>query len=488
MPAPADNTPSAAMSHVTSAGLWLRGTGLFIAIVTIWLCSVAGVWLSRGVLSWGSGLLYVAYDTWLIAYVAFKARGAIVAARRLSQSTTHNAPPTLSVLIAARNEAGVLSVTLDAVLAQLDAGDEILLVDDGSTDGTAELLRSVYGVPAALGPPGASSCVPGALDARLRVLSKPNSGKADSLNQALSLARGDVVITLDADTILDPGALRAMRAAFAREPNLAAACGVLKPVCGKGVEARFFQWFQSFEYLRAFLSRAAWMRADALLLVSGAFAGFRREMLGRVGGFDSGTLVEDYELIHRLRRYAGDHGLGWTVRVLAEASATTDAPGSLKNFLRQRRRWFAGFLQTQYRYRAMTGNPRYGNVGRFMLPIKLVDTVQPFFGLTAFALLVSFIVRGSPILKPVLAVIVVKIVIDLSFQMWALRLYNGWIDRRPPARLWALAVLASLAEPFSFQLMRHTGALLGWFALLTRRFDWAPQRPVALAPVSTTDA
>ncbi|MFX7764013.1 glycosyltransferase family 2 protein, partial [Acinetobacter baumannii] len=88
----------------------------------------------------------------------------------------------------------------------------------------------------------------------------------------------------------------------------------------------------------------AWMQERGLLLISGAFAAFRREAVVRVGGFDPDCLVEDYELIHRLYRHSADHDLGWTIRVIGGATARTDAPASPMAFLRQRRRWFGGFL------------------------------------------------------------------------------------------------------------------------------------------------
>ncbi|MGL1645724.1 glycosyltransferase, partial [Vibrio parahaemolyticus] len=90
-------------------------------------------------------------------------------------------------------------------------------------------------------------------------------------------------------------------------------------------------------------SRHAWSRFNSLLLVSGAFATFRRDAVVQVGGFDPDCLVEDYELLHRLHRHARNEGLTWTVRVLGQAQARTDAPSTLMAFLRQRRRWFGGF-------------------------------------------------------------------------------------------------------------------------------------------------
>jgi cellulose synthase/poly-beta-1,6-N-acetylglucosamine synthase-like glycosyltransferase len=471
-----NDTPPAACAP-DSIGWLLRGHVIFLLVCTTWLCSVMGIWFLNGILVWSAGLLYVIYDTWLIAYVSLRARAVLVESVQPAIAATSIESLTVAVIVAARNEAGALPATLNALLGQADRPDDILLVDDGSIDGSHIMLAEEFGLPFnAASPHARSTRYP-----NLRILRKANTGKADSLNQALQLIDCDVVITLDADTVLDPAAIGAMRSAFGHEPQLAAACGVLRPLCRSGISGRLFQWFQTFEYLRAFLSRAAWMRAEALLLVSGAFAGYRRQVLERLQGFDPACLVEDYELIHRLHRYASTHAERWSVRVLPAAIATTDAPNSLSGFLRQRRRWFAGFLQTQYKNRDMTGNPRYGNVGRFMLPLKVIDTLQPVFGLTAFVLLVSFLVGSSSVLKPVLAVIIAKIVVDFCFQLWAVQLYHRWIKRPPPAGTWLLAVLASFAEPFSFQLMRHSGALLGWLSILTGRVDWQPQRPALVA-------
>ena len=113
-----------------------------------------------------------------------------------------------------------------------------------------------------------------------------------------------------------------------------------------------------------------------------------------VGGFDPECWVEDYELIHRLHRNAAERGLAWRVRMLGDAVASTDAPAGLVPFLRQRRRWFGGFLQTQWWYRDMIGAPRFGALGLAMMPVKALDTLQPIYGLTAFALMIVFLIAG----------------------------------------------------------------------------------------------
>jgi len=389
--------------------------------------------------------------------------------------------PSLGVIVAAHNEAAVLPITLEALLIQTRVPEQIVIADDGSTDGTIALLASRYG----LADPGVGGLSePSPAHPALRWLRLPHGGKARALNAAMLLMTTENVMTVDADTLLEPEACAAMSNAFAAHPKLVVAAGLLSPVCSGTISGRFFQWFQTYEYMRNFISRYAWMRAHSLLLISGAFACFRREALLMVGGFDPDCLVEDYELIHRLRRYSFDRGLGWDVRVIGTAKARTDAPSTLGSFLRQRRRWFAGFLQTQYWYRSMIGNRRYGALGTLMLPVKAFDTVQPLYGLTAFGLLIAFLFGGHfTILLPVLAIIFGKIAIDLAFQSWSVHLYRRWSGDKTTSSF-GMALLASILEPFSFQLMRHAGATLGWVYFLLKRSEWGAQRREGLNAVS----
>ncbi|MGY8903459.1 MAG: glycosyltransferase family 2 protein [Burkholderiales bacterium] len=457
----------------------MRAYALFAVVLVAWIMSLLGGWLLDGLLAWAAGLFYVAYDTWLLAYVAWHTRKLRytppVSAGELD-SKANDAPVTLAVLIAARNEELMLPVCLRALLAQTDMPDEILVIDDGSTDATCAVLEREFALVADANAKVPSNGAQLTCAGRIRVLHKVNAGKASALNDGLQCVRSDVVITIDADTLLEPQAIAAMRSAFAQNAALVAACGVLRPRCAPGWRGRVFEWFQTFEYLRAFLSRVAWMRIDALLLVSGAFAGYRRLPLLQVGGYRASSRVEDYELIHRMHRHSHEHALGWHIRVVSGASAETDAPASLRYFLRQRSRWFAGFLETLLANRDMVGNPRYAAVGRFMLPVKTVDTLQPVFGLTAFALLLYFLVTQQPVLQLVLLVIAVKLALDVLFHLWSVYLYHRWLGQRVAARTWWLAVAAAFAEPFSFQLLRHSGALSGWGSFLSKRTDWVPQR------------
>jgi cellulose synthase/poly-beta-1,6-N-acetylglucosamine synthase-like glycosyltransferase len=410
--------------------------------------------------SWSVGLVYIGYDTWLLGYMVFSSYRALRVPLPPAQRTTR---PSLAVVVAARNERKDLPQTLDAILAEPDPPDEVLVVDDGSIDGTAEMLARDYA-------------------GRVRVLAKPNSGKARSLNQALGEVFSDVFVTVDADTIVERGSIGAIREAFAREPDLVAGCGVLRPVCRRAPLGRAFQLYQTFEYLRGFLWRVSWSRADTLVLVSGAFAAFRRERLAEIGGFDPESLVEDYEVMFRLHRKSLEVlGKPLHARVIAGARATTDSPGKLRVFLRQRTRWFAGYLQTMFRSGDMVFARRYGRLGTFHLPVKTADMLLPVYGLCAIVVLLVQIALGLRPTGLILYAIIFKLAYDLGCHFVSVILNARWLGQRVTFRFAVRALFATLTEPIGFQFLRQLGAVLGWFAYLRGRIEWHPQRALGAA-------
>lgn len=466
-------SPRLAPRPVPWMGLALAWAGPVLLVILLWQS------LTRGsLLGWSVGIAYIAYDTALLIFTASQLWPVRHAMRAAPRPTADAPRGTLAAIIAARNEETSLRITIDTLAAQDQAPEWIVLADDASTDGSAAVLRDTYGL---VMPPVGQLSAPSPVLPSLRWLRLPHGGKARALNTAIPLLDTDLVLTVDADTLLAPGALKAMRDAFAAEPELVAATGVLVPICGKRPVERLFQWFQRYEYVRNFMSRFAWMRQDGLLLISGAFAGFRRQVLVRVGGFDPQSMVEDYELIHRIHRHAHEAGLDWRVRVIGGAIASTDAPASPLAFMRQRRRWFGGFLQTQHWNRDMVGNPAFGRLGTRMLVVKAFDTVQPIYGLVAFAILVSLLVRGHlPVAGAIVAVMLGKVVIDLTFHFWSIALYRRWTGQSDGLGL-GPALVASFFEPFTFQLLRHAGACWGWIAFLSGGGGWGRQTRTAIA-------
>jgi glycosyltransferase involved in cell wall biosynthesis len=443
----------------------LRSHAIYTGVALVFATTLACALLFDDLFAWLAGIIYISYDTALMLFVIRHA------SRAEAESVPRelNGRPTLGVIVTAHDEAAALPATLDALLRQDDPPDLILIADDGSTDGTATLLRQRYGL---IEPAVGALSEPGTRHRHLRWLRLPHAGKAAALNAAIVYCATAIVVTVDADTQLENGATAAIRTAFANEAELVAAGGILVPLYETSGISGLLGRFQSYEYVRNIVARFAWMHAGTLLLVSGAFAVFRRDALTDVGGFDTTALVEDYEVIHRLHRYAGEHGHDWRVRILGDAIAHTEAPQAVLSFLRQRRRWFGGFLQTQWWNRDMTGDPRFGRLGTSLLPVKAIDTVQPLCGLLAAALLLLFAMRGqTAIVVPALALIATKIGTDIAFTRWAIGAYlRLTADRaphghRPPD-------LFLIVEPFSFMLLRQVGAAWGWLAFLGGRMHW----------------
>jgi cellulose synthase/poly-beta-1,6-N-acetylglucosamine synthase-like glycosyltransferase len=468
-----ETSPRWTLPPTPAASILIHGT-----VLLLWAILFAQAFIGAGFAGWSVGIVYIFYDTVLLAFTFWQTwplRQVAIPMPAAPKPAEAVLPP-VTIIIAAYNEAAVLESTIAALMRQSSPPDVILIADDGSTDATAALLETNYGLQAATGGISAASASASASVPQLRWLRLPHAGKAAALNRALDHVTTELFITVDADTKLAAEAIAAMQSAFAAQPGLVAATGVLTPACPPDLVGRCFEWFQTYEYVRNFLSRYAWGRMDALLLISGAFAGFRLDAVKTVGGFDPDCLVEDYELIHRLRRYGYLHGLNWHSAAIGGARALTSAPGTMLGFLKQRRRWFGGFLQTQFWYRDMVGNPEYRKLGIWMLTVKAADTLQPVYGLCAFALLLFYIFTGkAALLIPVGGFIIGKITLDLAFHAWSIRLYRNWAEPAGSRTKISFgpALLAAIIEPFSFQLLRHLGACWGWVRFLTGSKSWS---------------
>jgi cellulose synthase/poly-beta-1,6-N-acetylglucosamine synthase-like glycosyltransferase len=453
----------------------LRWPLLFGTVLGVLIFSLYAGFAFRGAAAWLVGLIYISYDSLLLLFMVGSSQVAVRRQQRRKTPPPGGAMPTVTVLICARNERLVLPACLEALRAQTAPAEEIIVLDDGSTDSMIDWLTREFAM--TFTPRGASAMGTSPRWPALRVWSKPNTGKADSLNLGWRMAAGEIVLTLDADTDIEPGAVHAVREAFARDPGLGIVGGVLTPVCQRNRCAGFFQFFQTFEYARGFLWRLTWMQYDMLLLISGAFAAYRKSVLAAAGGFDTASWVEDYELTHRIYRDAYDRGERVRVKTLSGARGTTDAPAAVATFLNQRRRWFAGFIATHFKYHAMVGNGRYGPVGRYMMCLKTLDLLLPIYALTAAVVLIALLSVRHYLDPLIIKLIVAKLVFDLVFHAYAIVLYQRWLGIPLSRKLWIQSLGATLSEPFVFQILRQLGAVFGWLAFLRRRIDWRPQRP-----------
>ena len=273
-------------------------------------------------------------------------RGLIVAALAACHHRREDQPalftPPVSIIIAAYNEEKVIEATLNSVLENDYPGErEIIVVDDGSSDGTVAIVEKI----AARYP-------------NLHLICQPNSGKSVALRTALAAARHEILVFLDADTRFDRNTIGALVEPLANE-NVGAVSGHAKV----GNLRTFIARCQGLEYTCGFnLDRRAYSVWNCITVVPGAVSAIRRSALEEAGGFSPDTLAEDTDLTLSL------HKTGFKVAYAHDAIAWTEAPETIAALSKQRIRWAFGTLQCLWKHRDIMFNPEFKALGWFALP------------------------------------------------------------------------------------------------------------------------
>jgi cellulose synthase/poly-beta-1,6-N-acetylglucosamine synthase-like glycosyltransferase/peptidoglycan/xylan/chitin deacetylase (PgdA/CDA1 family) len=253
--------------------------------------------------------------------------------------------PPVSVVVPAYNEAVVIARTVRS----LDASDypsfDVVVVDDGSADGTAEIVESL------------------GLD-RVRVVRQRNAGKAAALNTGIRMSSGEVLVMVDADTIFEPETMRRLVQPLA-DPAVGAVSGNTKV----GNRGTLLGTWQHIEYVMGFnLDRRLYDVLQCMPTIPGAIGAFRRDVLESVGGVSGATLAEDTDLTLAIGR------TGHRVVYVEHARAWTEAPGSLGGLWRQRYRWSFGTMQAVWKHKGaiFSRDPRQRRIGRRALPYMIL--------------------------------------------------------------------------------------------------------------------
>ncbi|WP_346960304.1 bifunctional polysaccharide deacetylase/glycosyltransferase family 2 protein [uncultured Arthrobacter sp.] len=262
--------------------------------------------------------------------------------------------PFVSVVLPVFNEELVVAKTLDALRASDYPRLEVLAVNDGSTDGTLAVLTEY------------AKTWPD-----LRVIDQPNGGKSAASNLGIARSRGEIVVTLDGDTLFEPQTIK-MFARHFLAPRHGKIVGAVAGHVKVGNRRNLLTAWQSLEYLSGIcVTRMAEGLMGAISIVPGACAAWRREALLEAGGYSHDTLAEDADLTLSLQK------LGYSIVQENSAVAWTEAPMTLRGLFKQRLRWTYGNIQTLYKHRSMLFNPRYGALGLLTMPYALISVVVP---------------------------------------------------------------------------------------------------------------
>jgi cellulose synthase/poly-beta-1,6-N-acetylglucosamine synthase-like glycosyltransferase len=401
--------------------------------------------------------------------------------------------PPISVLVPAHNEEAGIVAAVQAMLALRYPHFEVVVVDDGSVDGTFErlaeafdLVETAHVIRSDLPMRGAVTSVhtPRAGRSTLLVVRKENGGKTDALNTAINVARHPLVCMVDADSLLDPDALLAVAKPFADDPlRMVATGGVIGVVngcevhAGRVVDVRMpRQWLpriQVAEYLRAFLlGRTGWSRLDSLVVISGAFGLFRRDLVVEVGGLDPDCIGEDAELVVRLHKHLRAQGRqsdGYRIAFIAEPIAWSEVPSTVAVLGRQRRRWHRGMAEILLKHSDMLFNRRYGRIGLAVLPYYLAfETLAPVVELASLVVIPSGLAFGVVDLGYALQFLLVAygyaIVVTLTallIEEFSFRRYRRWQD------LWSI-LGAAIVENLGYRQLTSWWRVQGLWSALRR--------------------
>ncbi|MEA4997897.1 MAG: glycosyltransferase [Candidatus Limiplasma sp.] len=304
----------------------------------------------------------------------------------------------VSLIVPAYNEEQTVIETVKNLLKLNYPEYEIIVVNDGGTDGTLSLLLEQFSmVPIEQPFKKSVEAMPirgvyrTPLYANLIVLDKENGGKADALNAGINFARYPVVVSMDADSVLEKEALVRIVTPFLQDSTVVAVGGVVRIANGCVIQDGEIKEIrlprtalgklQTVEYLRSFFTgRIGAASMGMLLIISGAFGAFRKDAVVSVGGYTTNCIGEDMELVVKLHRGLRDSGKPYRIDFLPDPICWTQPPENLRDLYKQRKRWQIGLINVLMRHKDMAFNPKYGKAGLLMLPYYWIfEFIGPIF-------------------------------------------------------------------------------------------------------------
>jgi len=318
----------------------------------------------------------------------------------------------LSIIVPAYNEESTIVTNVRTLLSLKYPEYEVIVVNDGSTDRALGKMienfrlveiekpirrvlkhKSIRKVYVSLDHPN------------LVVIDKDNGGKTDALNAGINASSFPLFCSIDADSILDKEGLLRTGRLFVEDKRVVAVGGIVRVLNGLEIEKgeithihtpkKSIELFQAVEYTRGFLSgRTSWNLFGSLMILSGTYAVFRKDLVVAVGGFRD-TVGEDMDLVVRLHKYCRDNDIPYKILFVPDPVCHTQVPADLKSLLKQRNRWHRGLIQSLMHSKEMMLRPKYGSVGMFGFPYFLfVEGLGPVVEFVGYAALLPLYFMG----------------------------------------------------------------------------------------------
>ncbi len=402
--------------------------------------------------------------------------------------------PRISIIAPAYNESKTIIDNVRTLLSLYYNNFEVIIVNDGSTDSTFDLMRDAYDlvrvnyyfdyrIPCERIKGVYRSKNPSYN--RLTIIDKVNGGKADSLNAGINICHSDLFVSIDADSIIEPDAILKLVKPFLeeKEKKVIGAGGVIRIVNSCEIErghireikipSKLLPRLQVLEYTRAFLlGRMAWSQLDGLMLISGAMGIFDRETVIKAGGYNIKTVGEDMELVLRMRRYMAENKENYEVTYVPDPLCWTEVPSDLKSMRKQRTRWTRGLIESLRIHRKMFFNPSFGRLGMLGYPYWFFfEWMAPLIAFSGFIYTIYLIATDSLNWPFYLLLFLFVYTFAICISTWAVLFEEITFHKYKKKRDVLKLIAISLFEPFFYPVHTYF-ALVGNLEALRGKKGW----------------
>lgn len=400
----------------------------------------------------------------------------------------------VSILVPAFNEEQGVVQNVSSLLNLNYEKFEIVVINDGSTDATSDVLIEEFlmqpvpnpVIDAKLPTAEVESVYRSEVFPNLTLVNKRNGGKADALNCGINVSKMDYICTVDGDSVLDKEAIRKAMRPFVVEGDRVAAVGgtvelinanrVTHGVADKQVEfsPNPLVAMQTIEYLRSFLiGRVALSERNLMLICSGAFSVFDKHLVVEYGGLATNGIGEDMEIVVRLQKHIAKDDLDKRIVHVPDAICYTEAPETLKVLRRQRRRWHQGLLESLWFHREVAFNPRYGALGVVAFPYFIVaEAIIPLVEVLGILYLITGFFVGQVFVEFSLFLVLFSLVYAGVMNVIAVMLHSWQHERYPDVTELIYVLGLSFTEVFWYKPLMLFWRLEGFYRFFTNRSDW----------------
>ncbi|MCG1010313.1 glycosyltransferase family 2 protein [Salinicoccus sp. ID82-1] len=398
----------------------------------------------------------------------------------------------VSILVPAYNEEAGIVESLHSLINLRYPESEIIVIDDGSKDSTAETVIEAFSMKRIyptivqhIETKKVKRVYQSKLHPKVFMIMKENGGKADALNTGINLARYPYFCSIDGDSILDENSLlKVMRPIIASDGKVVAAGGNVRIANGNDIHfgslverqltRRPVVMMQIIEYLRAFmLGRIFLSRFNMVLIISGAFSVFSKRTVIAAGGYTPGVIGEDMELVVKVHEYLRRTNSDERIEFVPEPVCWTEAPTTLRVLRRQRRRWSQGLIESLWRHKHMTLNPKYGRIGLFAFPyFWLFEALGAVVELGGYIYIIVSFFLGTLYVEMALMLMLALILYGSIFSSFSL-LLEAWTTKNytRPRTILAMVLLA-LSETFWYRPLTLFWRLEGIYNFMRKNHDW----------------